>query len=96
MKLKLVSLKKAMESIGLSEVKINNGFNYQSGFGKDSEGQIWYVNTGDWRWRSQLGTLIRTARDYKDFTGGQNQYWFDDKLAEMGLALKPKFSKNGE
>ena len=63
--MKLVSLKKAMESIGLSEVKINNGFNYQSGFGKDSEGQIWYVNTGDWRWRSQLGTLIRTARDYK-------------------------------
>ena len=91
--MKYVSLRKAMKEIGLTEIKISNGYYEQSGFGKDSNGQVWYVNTGDWRLRqgnSDYKTLIRTAKDYKDYVGGCNQYWMDDKLAEKGFAIAPK------
>lgn len=92
--MKQVSLKKAMEVLGFTEVKVINGFNYQSAFGKDKDGNIWYANTGDWRWRSQCGTLIRQAESYTDFIGKTNQFWFDKKLADCGYQLKPKFSIN--
>jgi len=93
--MKQVSLKKAMEVLGFTEVKVNNGFNYQSAFGKDKDGNIWYANTGDWRWRSPSGTCIRRAESYTDYVGKTNEFWFDRKLAEKGYELKPKFSKNG-
>lgn len=91
--MKQVSLKKAMEILGFTDVKVNNGFNYQSAFGKDKDGNIWYANTDDWRWRSQYGTLIRQAESYTDYVGKTNEWWFDRKLAEKGYQLKPKFSK---
>jgi hypothetical protein len=35
--------------------------------------QTWYFDTGDLRWSAkQLGMLVRTAKDHKDFTGGRN------------------------
>ena len=41
----------------------------------ETPAQVWYVSTGDVRFGmpKQYGLLIRTARDYKDFTGGPNR-----------------------
>ena len=93
--MKQVSLKKALEVLGFTEVKVHNGFNFQTAFGKDKNGDIWYADTGDWRWRSSNGTLIRRAESYTDYIDKTNEFWLDRKLEEHGYQLKPKFSRNG-
>ena len=42
-----------------------------TGFFTDKKGQIWYFSFGDLRW-SKGSMLIRTAKGYKDYTGGTN------------------------
>ena len=44
-----------------------------TGFFTMASGKIWYFSTGDVRWLKGK-MLIRTAKDYVDYTGGTNQY----------------------
>lgn len=44
-----------------------------SGFFELNSGDIYYISVGDLRW-SKDNMLIRTAKDFKDYTGGSNGF----------------------
>ena len=59
-------------AVNAENVTFNVGHFYVSGF-FTVNGQAWYFATGDVRGMTQsYGLLLRTARDYRDFTGGAN------------------------
>ena len=75
---------KELKSIGATDIMIGRGHFYVSGFFKSATGQPYYFSLSDVRGMeyslrnnpdscgSQL--MYRTAKDYKDFTGGGNQW----------------------
>lgn len=76
-------LKKELESIGATDIKFSVGHFYISGFFTVNK-QAYYFRTPDVRdfaygaalhpFSSANKLLYRTAKDYKDYTGGSNQY----------------------
>ena len=71
---------KELESVGATNVQISRGHFYVSGF-CTIDGQVWYFSLSDVRGmeyclnQTCMGKLLyRTAKDYKDYTGGQNRY----------------------
>ena len=70
-------VKKALSQAGYESIKISNGFYYFSGFAFKG-GNIIYFSIPDVRhgfsFRNDDKLLIRTAKDYRDFTGGSNNY----------------------
>lgn len=53
-----------------------------SGFFEMDDGRIYYISLGDLRWNKD-SLLIRTAKDFKDYTGGHNNFIrLDDGFAE--------------
>ena len=62
-----------LKDIGGTDYKQNNGHYYISGFFKVGE-QPFYISISDVRHFTINNILIRTAKDYKDFTGGSNHY----------------------
>ena len=71
-------VKKALKNAGFENIKISNGFYYFSGFATKNE-QVIYFSIPDVRHKRAFGpsdndVLIRTAKDYKDFTGGGNGF----------------------
>ena len=63
-----------LSSKGATNVEIGKPNHFDmSGFFTSKTGQIYYFSIGDLRWsKSQM--LIRTAKDYKDYTGGSNGF----------------------
>jgi hypothetical protein len=56
------------------EIQHNNGYEYQFGFILNKQtGKYAYYNSRDNR-DNQKTILVRTAKDTKDFTGGQNNF----------------------
>ena len=81
---------KELKSIGATDIQIGKGHFYVSGF-FTVDGQAWYFSLSDVRGmeyclnQSCMGKLLyRTAKNYKDFTGGQNRY----ATIETGMAQK--------
>lgn len=65
---------KALSLVGCTNVDIGKPNHFDvSGFFTAPNGQIWYFSISDLRW-SKDKMLIRTAKHYKDWTGGGNQY----------------------
>lgn len=65
---------KFLKDEGITEISIGKPNHFDMyGFFTDQRGQPWYFSVGDIRW-SKDNMMVRTARDYKDFTGGRNQY----------------------
>jgi hypothetical protein len=71
---------KELKSQGATDIVFNRGHFYVSGF-CTINGQAWYFSLSDVRGmeyclnQSCMGKLLyRTAKNYKDFTGGQNRY----------------------
>ena len=74
---------KELESIGATNIQIGKGHFYVSGF-FTVYNQIWYFSIPDVRGMSygmfkdpnscMNKLLYRTAKDYKDYTGGNNRY----------------------
>lgn len=57
------------------KIEINKGHFYFSGFlTRKSDGQAIYFSISDVRYFPGERMLIRTAKDYKDYTGGSNHY----------------------
>lgn len=56
-----------------TEIDVHRGHFDASGFFRLPRGAVYYFSTGDVRvrWHGK-GLLIRTARDFKDYTGGSN------------------------
>lgn len=88
--MKKVSLKRGLELLGFTNIEVHKNYNYRSGF-MDKDGQTWYFLTSDLRFCKPANVtflMCRTAKDRKDYTGGQNQYFAVPRLAEMGYVLK--------
>lgn len=66
-------LKKELESNGATNVKFNVGHFYLSGFYTVGT-QANYFSISDVRGFREERILFRTAKDYKDYTGGTNRY----------------------
>jgi len=50
-----------------------------TGFFQMNDGRIYYFSIGDLRWNKTF--LLRTAKDFKDYTGGSNNLFnFDDSF----------------
>ena len=64
-----------LKSVGGVEYKQSVGHYYISGFFKVDE-QPYYISISDVRYNNpySINLLIRTAKDYKDFHGGNNHY----------------------
>jgi hypothetical protein len=74
---------KELKSQGATDIVFSRGHFYVSGF-CTINGQVWYFKLGDvrgmdysimWNPDSCMAKLLyRTAKDYNDYTGGQNRY----------------------
>ena len=74
---------KHLKSLGCTEIKIDYGFHFYSGFFTSASGQVYYFSTTDCRMKHEI--YYRTAKDYKDYTGGHN-VWIDPyKLSDIKL-----------
>lgn len=64
-------IRKTLKKRGCTDIKINKGYMYFSGFFTTPSSQIYYIS-----WHDGNSTyLVRTAKHHKDWTGGSNQ-WF--------------------
>jgi len=77
---------------GCTNIQINKGHFYCSGFFTYPSGQVYYFSIPDVRdFNESLNRdgsmLYRTAKDYKDFRGGHNQYvrFESDMIENMKL-----------
>ena len=87
--MKSISLRKAIEVFGGTEIELKTGYHYQYGF-FNKDGQLYYINSGDDRMRKsdgQLDVMYRTAQHRKDWTGGTNQWNFLKILNEKGFKV---------
>ena len=91
--MKKVSLKKAIEIVfpNATEIKLNKNYFYCSGWFNIGE-QVYYISSMDVRTSNinALGVteiMYRTAKNRKDYTGGTNQWDFNNKLQEKGYML---------
>ncbi len=66
-------IKKLLTSAGASDIKIDAKLTSSSAFFTVPQG-IYYLSISDLRHFPRTNILIRTARDYKDYTGGRNQF----------------------
>jgi hypothetical protein len=83
---------KELQTIGASNIVFSRGHFYVSGFFTDVSGQAWYFSLSDVRGMDytlrnnpdscMAKLLYRTAKNYKDFTGGHNRY----RTIEPGMA----------
>ena len=71
---------KELKSIGATDIQIGKGHFYVSGF-FTIDGQAWYFSLSDVR-QMEYELLYRTAKNYKDYTGGQNRF----ATIETGMA----------
>lgn len=72
---------------GCTDIKLDYGFYYFSGFFTSPSGQVYYMSCSDVRHFPYKQLLIRTAKDYKDYTGGSNQYCEASKQSLMNFKL---------
>ena len=70
-------VRKALKQADFTDIKFLNGHYYFSGFATKNS-KIIYFSISDVRHFPPTGggadLLIRTAKDYKDYTGGSNNY----------------------
>jgi hypothetical protein len=71
---------KILTAKGCTEIKLDYGFYYFSGFFTSASGQVYYLSCSDVRHFGYKQLLYRTAKHYKDFTGGHNNFTSPDKL----------------
>lgn len=63
-----------LKAMGCTKIELDYGFYYFSGFFTSKTGQVYYLSCSDIRHWGYEKLLYRTAKDYKDYTGGQNMY----------------------
>ena len=70
-------LTKELKAEGATKIELGKGHFYLSGFFTTESGQIVYISLSDVRHNFGGGEprlLYRTAKHYRDFTGGSNRY----------------------
>ena len=74
-----------LESKGCTNVQLDYGFYYFSGFFTSSTRQIYYISCSDVRHFPDHKYMYRTAKHYKDWTGGSNQFINKNELENIKL-----------
>jgi len=78
-----------LKKIEAENVKYSYGHFYISGF-FTLNGKAYYFSISDVRHFPENKMLIRTAKDYKDYTGGSNN-WFEIKKGMFNQNMFPLF-----
>lgn len=76
--------KKILKPLAI-DIKMSKGHFYLSGFFTSRSGQVYYFSIPDVRW-SDHKLLLRTAKDYKDYTGGGNMFIPINEKLQEGIA----------
>ena len=79
---------KILQERGCTKIEMNYGFYYFSGFFTAPSGQVYYFSCSDVRHSTYCQLLIRTAKDYSDFSGGSNNFVETDKESLMNFRLQ--------
>lgn len=73
-------IKKVLTEMGCTKIEFSRGFYYFSGFFTAPSGQVYYMSCSDIRHFAYEKLMYRTAKDYKDYTGGHNCYVKPDAI----------------
>jgi hypothetical protein len=73
---------------GCTKIEMDYGFYYFSGFFTSESGQVYYLSCSDVRHFGYDKLLIRTAKHYKDSSGGSNEYCKVDKESIQNFRLQ--------
>ena len=65
---------------GCTNIQLNYGFYYFSGFFTAQSGQIYYISSYDVRHFGYKELMYRTAKSYTDYSGGSNNFVQVNKL----------------
>ena|ERR1035437_2835303 len=76
---------KILKAKGCTDIQMSMQFNYFYGFFTSSSGQIYYFNCSDVRHFKYEKLMYRTAKDYKDYSGGRNQWVNVNDLEKIEL-----------
>jgi hypothetical protein len=79
---------KILTNLGCTNIQLDYGFYYFYGFFTSKSGQIYYLSCSDIRHfggYNKNNLLYRTAKHYKDWTGGCNQYISPSDLENIRL-----------
>ena len=73
----------------ITRLELNKNHFEMYGFFETTQGKTFFISTGDLRWfAKQSGMLIRTAKDFRDFTGGSNMtVMYDENFADNLLKI---------
>ena len=74
-----------LTKIGCTKIEMDYGFYYFNGFFTSQSGQIYYFSVSDVRHFPYEKIMYRTAKDYKDYSGGSNQYIGKNDLSHIRL-----------
>ena len=80
-------VKKSLKEAGFNHIKVSNGFYYFSGFAVKND-KVIYFSISDVRSFPDNKILLRTAKDFNDFTGGSNNYANHDKEDIKRISLR--------
>ncbi len=76
----------ALTKMGCTNVQMDYGFYFFYGFFTSQSGQVYYLSVHiDSRPISYKQIMYRTAKDYKDYSGGSNQYVDKNEIDKMIL-----------
>lgn len=73
-------------SLGCTNIELKKHYFFISGFYTMPNGQAAYISFEDWRWGAAI--MTRTAKDYKDYHGGTNEFLTFDSDEEFVNQLK--------
>lgn len=74
-----------LTELGCTDINLDYGFYFYYGFFTSKSGQVYYLSCSDIRHFGYEKILYRTAKNYKDYTGGSNQYIEPKKLNQIIL-----------
>jgi len=74
-----------LESLGCTAIEIDYGFYTFSGFFTSASGQIYYLSCPDVRHWEYTRLMYRTAKSYKDYSGGSNNFIDKNNLNNIRL-----------
>lgn len=76
-----------------SEIDIHKPNHFDvSGFFKTNSGKTYYISLGDLRW-DKHSLLYRTAKDFKDYSGGINEYISMDNIENLFSIISNRESR---
>jgi hypothetical protein len=78
-------IKAELTKLGCTDIQLSRQFYYYYGFFTAPSGQKYYLSCSDVRHFSYTRILYRTAKDYKDYTGGSNCYIAANELGSIKL-----------